>query len=421
MKVLYIYFILFLTTYIQTNGETFDEIMMDLENLETYIKEYIREKSYTDSSLTHLIVSYIRLGAYKSTEWTIAAGSIPDDLASYISTKDQEKGTTAQKTQKYRDLVLPNGDKIDFVHMFAVMNGIEHGNSYSSNYAHLVGWGGDTEQLLEDIKAEQGDLESLMEIAKTNYFRIKGGFDEADLISDLDAPILLSNKNDNNNFAEIMKNYYNKDENKNRINKFVQLTFPNLVNKVNKEDFRNEIFKIYNDDMFINVLECKIGVRDGFLSCYLTGDIKEQYKQHQKAAVYVVSDYLYDNYMINSESKLEEEETEEEEIEEKEKDNKGEKENISNGNNNEDVKVKEKENINKIYEITQKEVIEEPGNKKDEITEKEKDAENENKNDEKTEKEKENTKELINKNNEKTDENKKDEITQKEEKTTKRN
>ena len=203
MKILFILLFVTINCIIPKNEDSFDQVMKDLENLEKYIKEYITEKSYTDSTLTHLIVCYIRLGAYTSTEWGIAGGSIPDDLASYISSKDEEKGTTAQKTQKYRDMVMPNGDKIDFVHMFAVMNGIEYGNSYSSNFAHLVGWGGDTEQLLEDIMNNQGDLGSLMEIAKTNYFRIKGGFDEADLISDLDAPILLYYKNDNNNFYEM--------------------------------------------------------------------------------------------------------------------------------------------------------------------------------------------------------------------------
>ena len=278
--------------------------MEDLENLETYIKEYKKEKSYIGSSLTHLIVWYIRLGAYSSSEWSIAGGQIPDDLSSYISSKDKEKGTSAQKTRTYRVITTPNGDKIDFVHMFAVMNGIENGNSFSSNYAHLVGWGGDTEQLLEDIMNIEGDLESIMNHAKNNYFRIKGGFDEADLTSDLDGPILLDSKDDNNNFTDIIKNYYNnRENNKYRVNKFVELTFPNLLNKIDKETFRNEIYKIYNNDMFISILECKNGIRNGFLGCLLSGDIKEQYIPQQKTAVYVVSDYLFENYEIIVETK----------------------------------------------------------------------------------------------------------------------
>ena len=170
MKILKIFLFILLNFYfIQSEDEIFNNALADLEDLESYIKEYITEKSYTESSLTHLIVCYIRLGAYKSNEWTIAGGQIPNDLAEYISSKDEENETTAKKTQKYREIITPNGDKIDFVHMFAVMNGIESGNSYSTNFAHLVGWGGDTEQLLEDIMNQNGDLESLIEFAKNNF------------------------------------------------------------------------------------------------------------------------------------------------------------------------------------------------------------------------------------------------------------
>ena len=298
MKSLSIFLIVILSFYfIRSDEEIFNKVMNDLEDLETYIKEYITEKSYTQSSLTHLIVCYIRLGAYSSSEWQMAGGEIPNDLAEYISSKDEENETSAKKTQTYRDIVTPNGDKIDFVHMFAVMNGIEYGKSYTNNFAHLVGWGGDTEQLLEDIMNQNGDLDSIIEFAKNNYFRIKGGFDESDFISDLDAPIILSNKNNDNNFADLMRNYYTNNDNSNRVNKFIKLTFPNLVNKKEKETFRNELYKIYTNDFYIKVLECKKGIREsGLLECILPSDIKEQYSKQQKAAVYTVSDYLFENY-----------------------------------------------------------------------------------------------------------------------------
>ena len=320
MKVHSLLLLMILNLYfIKTDEELFDKAMNDLEDLESYIKEYIKEKSYTGSSLTHLIVCFIRLGAYSSSEWQIAGGEIPNDLVEYISSKDEENETSAKKTQTYREILTPNGDKIDFVHMFAVMNGIENGNSYSGNFAHLVGWGGDTEQLLLDIMKQNGNLESLMELAKNNYFRIKGGFDENDLISDLDGPIILSNKNDNIYFADLMRNYYTNNDN-NRVNKFIQLTFPNLVNKINKEAFRNELYNKYTNDLYIRVLECKKGIRSsGWLGCYLAGNTKEQYILHQKAAVYVVSDYLFENYKIISEPKTEEKQKEENEDEIKDK------------------------------------------------------------------------------------------------------
>ena len=44
------------------------------------------------------------------------------------------------------------------------------------------------------------------------------------------------------------------------------------------------------------MLECKNGIRNGALSCLITSDVKPQYVEHQKAAIYVVSDYLAENY-----------------------------------------------------------------------------------------------------------------------------
>ena len=342
---------LFITiTCIGINDENYEKMLKDLYNLENYIKEYIKEKSYTNSTLTHLITCYIRIGVYTDKEWEPVGGLLPDDLVSYITIKDEEKGTSAQATQTYREIIMPNGETIDFVHMFAVMNGIEHGKSFSDIYAHLVGWGSDTEQLLEDIMYQQGDLEYLMQYAKDNYFRIKGGFSEADLISDLDGPILLFNKTDDNYFADLIRNYYNIEECNNRVNKFVELTFPTLVDKVNNETFRNVIYNIYNNDPLINALECKKGMRSkGFAGCYTPSEIKEKYALNQKAAVYVVSDYFFENYKIYPEPEEEESEKdgkEESKEEEYEKDEEEEKRKESENEEKEGAEEKEEEGEN---------------------------------------------------------------------------
>ena len=342
---------LFITiTCIGINDENNEKMLKDLYNLENYIKEYIKEKSYTNSTLTHLITCYIRIGVYTDKEWEPVGGLLPDDLVSYITIKDEEKGTSAQATQTYREIVMPNGETIDFVHMFAVMNGIEHGKSFSDIYAHLVGWGSDTEQLLEDIMYQQGDLEYLIQFTKENYFRIKGGFSEADLISDLDGPILLFNKTDDNYFADLIRNYYNIEECNNRVNKFVELTFPTLVDKVNNETFRNVIYNIYNNDPLINALECKKGMRSkGFAGCYTPSEIKEKYALNQKAAVYVVSDYFFENYKIYPEPEEEESEKEgkeESKEEEYEKDEEEEKRKESENEEKEGAEEKEEEGEN---------------------------------------------------------------------------
>ena len=327
-------FLLVTISCIQINDESFEKVMTDLENLEAYIREYRGENKNIYSPLTHLIVCYIRLGGYSTQEWAIAAGSIPEDLEPFIKAKDEERGTTAQATRTYRNMVMPNGDTVDFVHMFATMNGLEYSRSYSSDIAHLVGWGGDDEQLIEDIMDQEGDIESLMEYAKNNFFRKKGEFDEGDLIADLDAPILLDKKTDNNTFADLMRVYYNKvQSDEERVTQFVEFTFPSLIGESDKEKFRKEIYNIYNKDYYINVLECKAEIRNGSLSCIFPSELVEKYKPHQKAAVYVVSDFFCENYKpsIPPEEEEEEKEKEKEEEKEKEKDKEKEKEGESEG------------------------------------------------------------------------------------------
>ena len=271
---------------------TFNEAINNLSILESYIQEFKTEKK-SSASLNHLITTYIREGVYSSTEWSIAGGSSPSGLDEYIASKDKEKNTTAQSVRKIREIETPSKDKIDFVHLFAVMNGIEFGNSFTGGYSSLVGWGGDTAQLLQDIKGESGTLDELIEIVLTKYLGVKGQFGPADLVSDLDAPVILNNKKDDSTFASIIKDYYESGDYENRVPNFVAVTFP----KVTKENLRSKVFDRYSKDSYINILECKYGVREsGFLGCYLPGNIMTKYKNHQMAVAYAFADYLTSRY-----------------------------------------------------------------------------------------------------------------------------
>ena len=290
MKVMNLFLILFLIK--QMNFTSFNEVLSNLEILESYIKEY-QTKTSNQKSLTHLIVSYIREGKYKGNQWTIAGGSVDSELISFIKEKDTEKKTNVESIRKLGDIKLPSNETLDFVHLFAVMNGLEFHNSYNESFANLVGWGGDTAQLFQDIhNLKYDNFEHLMNLTK-EYFGHKGQFGEGDLISDLDAPILLQKKNDNLYFSDILRNYYYGEEYKKRIYNFVYITFPSLL-FVDKNEFRNEIFKLYDNNNYINILECNYGLRDKTFTCYLPGKLFEQYTEHRKAAVYTFSDYLYD-------------------------------------------------------------------------------------------------------------------------------
>jgi hypothetical protein len=271
---------------------TFTEAMINLRKLESYIQQYKTEKKSSES-LTHLILSYIRTGKYTGLAWSIAAGTVPSDLHEYIVNKDKEKKTNVVACREYTDLILPSKEKCDFVHLFATMNGIEYSNSYTDDCSALVGWGGDIAQLIQDIKNLDGTIDQLL-VEANKFLGLKGQFGEGDLIADLDAPIILSKKNDSATFADIIEQYYNGDEYKSRIANFVKLTFPSVTDKT---QLRQVIFERYNKDSYIPVLECQYGVRDsGLLGCYFPNELISKYKNHQKAAVYAFSDYLKNRF-----------------------------------------------------------------------------------------------------------------------------
>ena len=279
MKLIYF---LFLCLFIENIYATsFSDMIKNLRILESYISQY-KSEGKSKKSLTNLIVSYIREGKYKDVYWKVAAGSAPKDLADYVAKKDKEHGTNSAQCRKYGDIIMPSNEKSDFVHLFAVMNGIDYCGSYTKGVSALVGWGGDTAQLIQDIKKLNGD-ENKLYIEATKFFRIKGQFGEGDLIADLDAPIFLAKKNDKNTFADIIEKYYNNGEYKNRVRDFVKLTFPELNKNSDKNEFRKVVYDRYSKDSYLKILEIKYAVYKG-------------YENHRFAAVYNFADYLYKNY-----------------------------------------------------------------------------------------------------------------------------
>ena len=271
---------------------TFDAAMANLKILESYISQYKTEKSST-LSLNQLILGFIRQGKYDDTTWTLVGGNVPKDLLTYIQDQDAKHNTKSLECRSYGDILLPTNKKFDFVHLFAVMNGMDFLPSSST----LVGWGGDLAQLAQDLKnnfKDTTDLDKLIVEAK-KFLGIKGQFGEGDLNADIDAPLILRKKKLGATFAATLQNYYANGEYKAKIRNFISLTFPEVKSK---EELREAVFNKYGNDAFIKILECKYGLRAGgsILKCYSPKDLLPQFVNHQKAAVYAFADYLSDNY-----------------------------------------------------------------------------------------------------------------------------
>lgn len=270
-------------------SQTFDAVLDNLKILEGYISEYKTEKEASDS-LNHLILAFIRQGKYDDMQWNIAAGSVPSDLYDYVKNKDETHGTNTLMCRKYGDIVLPTKKKIDFVHLFAVMNGMD----YLPLASALVGWGGDLAQLAQDLKKNfptLTDLDQLIVEAR-KFLGSKGQFGEGDLNADIDAPIILKRKKSSITFSDTIRTFYENGDYKYKIRDFVNIIFPDLKDKTK---IREYLEANYTDQAFIQILECKYGLRTGSFKCYLPGDIVPEFANHRKAAIYAFADFLGEN------------------------------------------------------------------------------------------------------------------------------
>lgn len=192
MKIILILIILHLCSSIE-----FEEAMNKLEVLENYIRQYIEENKNNSKnkkwSHTELVTTYIRKGnkKYNNTFWNLLLfnDNYPDDFEKYIIEKQKKNNINITEIRTYGEIKLPNKETFDFAHFFATMDGI----NFLNIYRHLMGWGGDTATLVRDIIKEKGTLEELVDKAN-EFFNHKGSFGPADLISDLDAPIILKKK-----------------------------------------------------------------------------------------------------------------------------------------------------------------------------------------------------------------------------------
>ena len=266
----------------------YNTVLNNLEILEGYMSDCVSKQQ----NVYKYILQFIRSGKYNSWQWKLVAGELPEKIYNCIKDKDKMYGTNTFALREYGDIELPTKKKIDFVHLFAVMNGID----YLAPFSTLVGWGGDLTTLAEDLKNNFGSITDLNQliIEARKFLGIKGQFGEGDLNSDIDAPIILRRKKESGKtLVNVIREFYNNSIDYDyRIKEFVRITFPYLEDRT---QIRKFVELTYESDLSLSILECKCGIRKEFISCYLPGDLIPQYENHRKAAIYAFADYLGEN------------------------------------------------------------------------------------------------------------------------------
>ena len=148
-------------------------------NFAKQIKEIAKKYSETDPEL--LLCQYGRIAKFNDATWDIAGGKINDKFKTEIDSK-------FPGFKNIQQVILPNGETLDFPHFWAVLNGLKTG------FGDLCGWAGDIVEFAVDLGKN------------SNAQFPSGGFGDEDWRSDADAYNIY--KKAPSNLLETMPNYF---------------------------------------------------------------------------------------------------------------------------------------------------------------------------------------------------------------------
>ena len=201
-----------LAAFAENNGAAgmqYSDFLASLTVLEEYADVYAREHSGEDA--TALVINYIRTGVekYTSGAWTAFCGPENTNFSGYVAEQDTANSTTAGSLRSLNEFKLPNGDAVDFAHMFGAMDMAYHTGNQST--ADLGSWAGDIADLMfcaenvdipDKVDTTETDVDILAANIRTKYLGVDYGtlnsvghsFTDTDLYGDMDAFYLLDNE-----------------------------------------------------------------------------------------------------------------------------------------------------------------------------------------------------------------------------------
>ena len=268
----------------------YSDFLECLTDLEKYADQFTRE--HPDEDSTALVINYIRCGipSYTTSTWNTFCGAEKTAFTNYVTEQDEANGTTAGRLRKLSTFEIPNGDKVEFGHMFGSMDMAYH--TGNQNTADLGSWAGDICDLVQLTQVTGIDKTTVDEMAdeiRTNnevYFLRDGSPDMAthsfgrmDLYGDLDSFYILKNLSTGTSISNIMKFYFTEHLTDGlRAKFFLENRFDSISAK---EDIRDEIYTTYLTNEGIRTLE------GTYLPDGTNSDIR-------RACCYAFADHLYE-------------------------------------------------------------------------------------------------------------------------------
>lgn len=259
----------------------YQAFLADLKVLEGYADAYAAANSGKVS--VGLVINYIRTGVEKYTTdtWTTMAGPEETGFTAYVAEQDAANGTTASNLRDLEEFYTPNGQFVEFEHMFGAMN-MAYTNSRN---ADLGSWAGDLCDLICFTKGNltSTELEAMVAEVRQSWLGVDdeqaSGFGMQDIWGDLDAYYLMAQTKNGFSISAAMESYYTASlSDSDRAAYFLNNRFAGVLTK---ENVRNAIFNAYSNDLGVSMLESSEG-------------ITEADAQLREACCYAFADHLYE-------------------------------------------------------------------------------------------------------------------------------
>ncbi len=265
---------------VETTTKDYATFLAALKVLEGYAGSYV---SANGGDAKELVINYIRTGVERYTEgnWVTLAGEEKTAFVEYVAQQDAANGTNAAVLRDLASFTLPNGNGVDFGHMFGTLN-IAYINVQAS--ADLGGWAGDVCDLMLYSKqlgdVPEGTVEEMAAYILENCFgvEVSDAFGMDDFYGDMDAFYLISQiKGTDKVLSAVAESYFTDSlSNEQRAEYFMKNRFQNLYTP---ESVRTAVYDAYKANIGLQVLEADRGLSDD-------ADLRT-------AACYAFADYLY--------------------------------------------------------------------------------------------------------------------------------
>ena len=268
------------------------DFMDSLKILEGYAEEYGQSVGRDPGEL---VLNFIRTGVerYQDSEWTTLAGQEITGFTQYVEQQDNENVTNAMRLRNIvtTNFKLPNGNQVDFGHMFGCMN-ISYVNKGS---ADLSGWAGDLCDLLRYCAELNitGSVEEMTAYIRTNCLGVDASqaFGWDDFWGDMDAYYLVTEyakAKGAKKFSQIMETYFagsandvDGDGKLTDVDRTAYFMNNRFGVEDSKEAVRKAIYDAYSSDVGIKILESKRGL--------------SSLNALREACCNAIADYIYEN------------------------------------------------------------------------------------------------------------------------------